>query len=175
MLKFKSRINRRYHLDDKPRRPGKKTLAALVGAACAGILWVIVPQFEGTETTGYLDPVGIPTKCMGDTTNVIVGHRYSAAECRESLQTQLIAHAGPVLECTPSLAGRTDALAAAVSFAYNVGVSAYCTSTMAARVREGDLAGACAQLSRWVYAKGKKLTGLVKRRAAERALCERSL
>ena len=31
---------------------------------------------------------------------------------------------------------------------------------------------ACAELERWVYAKGIKLRGLVKRRAAERAMCE---
>lgn len=157
------------------KRHPKKTIATVVGAACAGLLLVIVPRFEGTENVGYLDPVGIPTKCMGDTTDVDVGKRYSDAECTESLQTQLIAHAEPVLACTPSLAGRTHALAAAVSFAYNVGVNAYCKSTMAAKVKAGDLAGACAQLSRWVYAKGQKLPGLVKRRAAERELCERSL
>lgn len=34
---------------------------------------------------------------------------------------------------------------------------------------QGDLA---AELSRWVYAGGRKLQGLVKRRAAERAMCE---
>jgi hypothetical protein len=32
--------------------------------------------------------------------------------------------------------------------------------------------GACAELSRWTYAGGKQLPGLVRRRAAERQLCE---
>lgn len=159
----------------KSRPHRKKKLAAVVGVAVAGILVVIVPQFEGVKHIGYHDPVGIPTKCAGDTTDVVVGKRYSEAECRESLQTQLIAHAEPVLECTPSLKGQTYALAAAVSFAYNVGTSAYCNSTMAEKIRAGDLSGACAELSRWVHAGGKKLPGLVKRRANERALCERSL
>jgi GH24 family phage-related lysozyme (muramidase) len=30
----------------------------------------------------------------------------------------------------------------------------------------------CADLSRWTYSQGRQLKGLVKRRAAERALCE---
>ena len=40
------------------------------------------------------------------------------------------------------------------------------------KANTGDWAGACKELDRWVYAKGIKLNGLVKRRAAERAMCE---
>ncbi len=116
----------------------KKTLVGVVGAATAALLVSIVPKFEGTKLVGYLDPVGIPTKCMGDTTNVVVGQRYSEAECRESLERQLIAHAEPVLKCTPELKGHTYQLAAAVSFAYNVGTSAYCGSATAKRFNVGD-------------------------------------
>ncbi|MEX3630198.1 MAG: hypothetical protein VB138_12755 [Burkholderia sp.] len=106
----------------------------------------IVPSFEGQRNIGYLDPVGIPTKCMGDTTDVVVGKRCSDAECRASLETQLIAHAEPVLACTPILKGRTYPLAAAVSFAYNIGTTAYCNSTTAKRFSEGDFKGACPAL-----------------------------
>ncbi|MFW2412303.1 glycoside hydrolase family protein, partial [Burkholderia pseudomallei] len=67
----------------------KKTLAGVVGAIAAGVLAVVVPKFEGVKLAGYLDPVGIPTKCMGDTRDVIVGRTYSEAECRQSLETQL--------------------------------------------------------------------------------------
>ncbi|OJA81023.1 glycosyl hydrolase [Burkholderia ubonensis] len=160
----------------------KKTLVGVVGAATAALLFSIVPKFEGTKLVGYLDPVGIPTKCMGDTTNVVVGQRYSEAECRESLERQLIAHAEPVLKCTPSLKGHTYQLAAAVSFAYNVGTSAYCGSATAKRFNAGDWRGACRAMNQsdvgrpqWVYSDGRMLPGLVKRRAEERALCERDL
>jgi lysozyme len=160
----------------------KKTLTSVVGAAAAALLYSIVPKFEGTNPVGYLDPIGIPTTCTGDTTNVAVGRRYSEAECRASLERQLIAHAEPVLRCTPGLSGRTYQLAAAVSFAYNVGVSAYCASTTARRFNAGDLRGACRALNQsdsgqpqWVTANGRVLPGLVKRRAEERALCERDL
>ena len=160
----------------------KKTLVGVVGASVAAILLVVVPKFEGTVLKGYLDPIGIATKCMGDTTNVIVGKRYTEAECRESLETQLIAHAEPVLACTPGLKGRTYQLAAAVSFSYNVGVGAYCNSTTAKRFNSGDYAGGCKAINesdsgrpQWVTAGGRVLPGLVARRKDERALCERGL
>jgi lysozyme len=63
--------------------------------------------------------------------------------------------------------------AAFVSFAYNVGVQGFCGSTLVRKANAGDMTGACAELSRWVMAGGKKLPGLVNRRAAERELCEK--
>lgn len=160
----------------------KKTLAGVVGAATAALLISVVPQFEGVVHRGYLDPVGIPTKCSGDTHNVVVGRAYSDAECRASLEQQLIGHAEPVLRCTPVLQGHTYQLAAAVSFAYNIGPGAYCASSTARRFNVGDWRGACRAINesdagkpQWVTAGGRVLPGLVKRRADERALCERGL
>ena len=165
-----------------PKTTNKKSLAAVVGAGCCAILLTVVPHYEGTVLKGYVDPVGIPTKCMGDTHNVEVGKLYSAEECKESLETQLIAHAEPVLRCTPGLAGKTYQLAAAVSFAYNIGPMAYCNSGTAKRFNAGDYKGACKAINesdngtpQWVTAKGRKLPGLVKRRADERKLCETGL
>ena len=68
--------------------------------------------------------------------------------------------------------GEFDAL---VSFAFNVGNKAFCDSTLARKANAGDMPGACAELSRWTRAGGRELPGLVKRRAAERELCERGL
>jgi lysozyme len=167
---------------DQPKAPGKKTLVSIVGAGAAAILLVIVPNFEGTIFKGYRDPIGIATKCSGDTKNVVVGQAYSKAECQESLENGLVGHAEPVLKCTPVLKGRTYQLAAAVSWAYNIGTSAYCDSTTARRFNDGDFRGACRAMNesdsgrpQWVYAGGKILPGLVKRRSAERALCEKDL
>jgi lysozyme len=62
--------------------------------------------------------------------------------------------------------------AAFLSFAFNVGNGNFCGSTLVRKANAGDMRGACAELSRWVYAGGKELPGLVRRRAAERAMCE---
>lgn len=155
----------------------KKTLAGIVGAVAAAILFTIVPSFEGEVLTTYKDPVGIDTVCYGDTTPemAVPGATYSREECLRALEAELIAHAEPVLKCTPGLAGHPNQLAAAVSLAYNIGSSAYCKSTAARRFNAGDWAGACAAFEMWKYAKGRELPGLVRRRADERRLCERDL
>lgn len=154
--------------------PGQKGgLAAIVGAAAATLLYVTIPKDEGLRYVGYLDIVGIPTKCTGDTSGVVVGKRYTAAECRESLDKALIAHAKPVMACTPGL--RPDGLdnqrAAAVSLAYNIGTTAYCRSTAARKFNAGDIRGACDAFLRWNNAGGRVIKGLTLRRQRERALC----
>ena len=160
----------------------KKTLAGVVGAAAAALLFSMVPKFEGLELVARPDPIGIITACNGDTKDVHAGQRFTPAECHARLEQRLIEHAEPVLKCTPGLKGHTNQLAAAVSFAYNVGAGAYCGSTTAKRFNAGDWKGACRAMNeadngrpQWVTAGGRVLPGLVKRRAEERALCERGL
>ncbi|KWH52578.1 lysozyme [Burkholderia cepacia] len=160
----------------------KKTLAGVVGAAAAALLFSMVPKFEGLELVARPDPIGIITACNGDTKDVHAGQRFTPAECHARLEQRLIEHAEPVLKCTPGLKGHTNQLAAAVSFAYNVGATAYCGSTTAKRFNAGDWKGACRAMNeadngrpQWVTAGGRVLPGLVKRRAEERALCERDL
>ena len=150
----------------------RNKLVACVGTACAAILFVCVPLFEGTRTDVYVDPVGIVTACTGHTgKNLKVGQTFTKEQCQDLLVADLLRHAEPVLKCTPSLAKQPQRLAAAVSFAFNVGPTAYCSSTFAKKLNAND-PSACAELSRWVKAGGKTLPGLVKRRAAERAICE---
>ncbi|MDR2075625.1 MAG: lysozyme [Desulfovibrio sp.] len=155
----------------------KKTLAAVVGAAAAAILLATVPEYEGEVLTTYIDPVGIATVCYGDTdpTMAFPGAAYTREECLRSLERQLIAHAEPVLACTPGLEGHPHQLAAAVSLAYNIGPAAYCKSTVARRFNAGDWPGACSAFAMWTRAGGKVLPGLVRRRADERRICETDL
>jgi hypothetical protein len=60
--------------------------------------------------------------------------------------------------------------AALVSFAYNLGAEALRKSTLLRLLNNHNYAGAAEQFPRWTYAAGKQLPGLVRRRAAERAL-----
>ena len=156
----------------------KKTLAGIVGAAAAALLFVFVPTYEGEVLTSYKDPVGIWTVCYGDTdpAMAVPGAAYSRAECLRSLERQLIAHAAPVVDCLGiDPEAYPNQTAAFVSLAYNIGTGAFCKSTAAKRWRAGDYAGACAALEMWRYAKGRELPGLVRRRADERRLCETDL
>lgn len=157
----------------------KGKIVTLTGASVASLVAGLILHFEGNVLQGYLDPAGIPTKCVGDTNNVIVGKAYTETECLESLEEQILKHAAPVLECTPQLKNQIFQLSAAISFAYNIGVSAYCKSDAANYFRKYDFANGCRSINtsdsgklQWVSSKGKVLPGLVKRRAAERQLCE---
>jgi lysozyme len=59
---------------------------------------------------------------------------------------------------------------AITSFIYNLGPGNYRSSTLRKRVDVGDWDRARNEIQRWVYGGGKKLPGLVLRRAAEAAL-----
>lgn len=152
--------------------PTRRSLVALVGAGAAATLIAVVPKFEGVVLTAAPDPVGIVTACMGDTHDVQLGQHFTMAECDARLEKQLANTAAEINQCT-LLSGLTPGERIAfVDFSYNVGSGAYCKSSMARYAARGDMVAACAQLSRWVYAGGKVLPGLVKRRAWERAICE---
>ncbi|HGM8337746.1 TPA: glycoside hydrolase family protein [Pseudomonas aeruginosa] len=56
-----------------------------------------------------------------------------------------------------------------------MGETQFSRSTLLRKLNAGDVKGACAELSRWVYAGGKVYKGLVNRRKAERELCEQGL
>lgn len=166
-------------VDRKPPRKG--ALVALVGTLAASLLLTVVPQFEGDEKTAYRDIAGIWTICSGDTANVRPGMTETTAGCEERTARQLVAHAGPVLACVPQLKGegRDYQRAAAVSLAYNIGTSAFCRSTAAARFRAGDWRGGCDAFMAWnkarVNGQLRPVKGLTARRAAEREICLRGL
>ncbi len=61
-------------------------------------------------------------------------------------------------------AAQFDAL---VSFAFNVGQTSFATSTLLKLLNHGDYASVPAQLGRFIFAGGRRLPGLVARRAAE--------
>lgn len=146
----------------------KKRLTLLIGAPAVALVLVNVPKFEGTVLRGYRDPIGIVTACTGHTKTAVLGRPYTSQECETLLMQDLVAHAEPVVSCVGLLP--TGQMAAAVSFAFNVGNGAFCRSTFARKLRARDPT-ACDELSRWVMADGRTLPGLVERRKVERAMC----
>lgn len=133
----------------------------------------MVANFEGTFLTSYADPVGIPTVCMGETDReLVMRERFTEQECMAVLGASLTQHAIAVSSCLDRPLQAHEA-AAVLSWTYNVGVHAACNSTLVRKLNAGaPPAEWCAELDRWVYAGGRRLNGLVKRRAAERRMCE---
>jgi lysozyme len=146
----------------------------LIGGIAAGVLAIAIPlvsHFEGTVNEGYVDPVGIVTACTGHTETAVLGKTYTEAECDDLLAGDLFSHDADIAQCI-QVPLKDHEHAAFLSFAFNVGSGAFCRSTMLRKINEGDIRGACAELSRWTFAGGRELRGLVRRRAAERSICE---
>lgn len=164
--------------DTQPAGPKRRSLIAVIGVGAALIVSPLVAKWESggkQHLTAYRDIVGIWTICDGDTNNVRPGMVETEQGCRDRLEAQLVAHAEPVLRCTPGLRARPDQLAAAVSLAYNIGTGAYCGSTVARRFNAGDLRGGCDAFLMWTKAGGRVVQGLLNRRRDERAVCLRGL
>ena len=135
-----------------------------------------VGAYEGLSLKAYPDIVGVPTICYGETKNVKLGQTATKEDCDSQLSARLIEFNQGVESCiTRPL--RDNERVAFVSLAYNIGAPAFCGSTLVKRLQATppDYPGACAQILRWTYAGGKQLPGLIKRRAAERQLCEAGL
>jgi lysozyme len=164
-------------MTDAPANP-QRPLRAITAAALAAAIAVALPMVkseEGYRPVGYRDIIGVPSYCYGGTgPKAIVDKRYTAAECNSQVASDVRSHAEGIAACvrvpTPA-----PSLAAFISFSYNVGVAGFCRSSIARHLNAGDLKDACAGLSAYAYAGGKRIPGLAARRAKERALCERGL
>lgn len=146
--------------------------ASLLALSLAGLIGI--QNHEAVVHKVYLDPVGIPTACVGHTATVTkadVGKKMSDEVCRRLLAQDVSVAEAAVRKYVkqPLTQGQYDAL---VSFTFNVGVRNFANSTLLKQHNLGNCWGAGYQFTRWVYAKDKKLPGLVKRRADERKLYE---
>lgn len=150
---------------------GRVGKGAIVGVAgFAAIVAGIVQPWEGRELQAYRDIVGVWTICDGDTNNVRPGQVATNAECDSRLAHNLAAYEAGLDRCL-NVALPAKVKAAFISWTYNVGVGAACSSTLVRLANAGDIAGACNQLPRWNRAGGKEVRGLTNRRQAEQALC----
>lgn len=152
----------------------KVRIAALALAGGFGAAAIMIDHWEGNELTPYQDAVGVWTVCRGHTSTVDKTRTYTPQECDALFQSDL-GNAFSAIDRHVIVPVSEPVKAALASFIFNVGETQFRNSTLLRKLNAGDTAGACAELDRWVYAKGRKLSGLVKRRAAERELCEAGL
>jgi lysozyme len=137
-------------------------------AACVAL----IGAWEGVKTTAYRDIVGIPTVCFGETRGVKMGDKYTMAECKEMLGDAVIEFEMGMRKCLKA----PDSLppkvyTAFLSTSYNIGVGAFCGSSMARKANSGDLKGACDSILLWNKAGGRVVKGLVNRRKEENQIC----
>ncbi|MEM9769267.1 MAG: lysozyme [Cyanobacteria bacterium P01_D01_bin.71] len=135
---------------------------------------LLVKSFEGLELEAYRDSVGVLTIGYGHTSMAGPPEVYSGMVITESEAEQILRRDLDLFEAgvTQAVTARTtsDQFSAMVSFAFNVGVSAFRDSTLLRKHNAGDFVGAADEFLRWVFAGGQRLPGLERRRDAERAL-----
>lgn len=135
----------------------------------------LIKVFESCVLHAYLCPAGVWTIGYGHTgPDVKKGMIITQADAERILDSDLKIFSSMV---TPIIKVpiNENQFSALVSFAFNAGVYALEKSTLLRMLNKGDISGAAAQFERWVYADGKVLPGLVRRRKAERALFEKEV
>lgn len=131
---------------------------------------VSISIYEGKELTGYVDPVGIETACYGHTKTAQAGKKYTEHDCLDLFAQDLAEHDEQLRQAVAVPLSHGEHMAY-LSFHYNVGAGNFRRSSLLKLLNDNQRVRACDELTRWVYADGRKLLGLVKRREQERQTC----
>jgi len=128
----------------------------------------LIKRHEGLSLEAYLCPANKWTIGYGHTRTAHEGDKITERLAEELLKQDLKFTEIRVNALTADLDLKQNQFDALVSFAFNVGCAAFAKSTLLKRIREGaDNEEISKQFNRWVYAGGKKLNGLIKRRQDE--------
>ena len=147
-----------------------RIVVASLALSGAGLIGIAV--HEDWRDTAYLPTKDdVPTIGFGSTRDVRLGDKITVTRGLIRLKEDASEAEKAVRRCAPVPMHQHE-FDAWVSFTFNVGSGAFCSSTAAKLLNQGKYAEACAQMDRWVYQGKNVLPGLVKRRAEERALCE---
>jgi lysozyme len=158
--------------DTQPKSKVKPATALALAATLATT--ALIAPWEGKRNDPYDDVIRVKTVCYGET-RVEMRH-YSNNECSAMLNKAVSTDfAVKVQRCSPGIEAEVFPLAAATSLAYNIGIVGYCKSSVARLFNGGNIRGGCNAIGRFVLAGGKRVQGLVNRRAAEVALCLRGV
>ena len=130
----------------------------------------LIKYFEGFSSNIYTCSGGYKTIGFGH--KVLPNENYtsiSLATAEEILAKDLFKAERSVINLINS--PLTDnQFAALVSFTFNIGGAALQRSTLRQKINYGNYQGCKDEFLKWVYAGGKKVTGLILRRSAESKL-----
>lgn len=150
----------------------KKLLGVGLASSLALAGSFLIAPSEGLVTKTYLDPVNILTSCRGHVGSELkLGQTFTVDQCDKVFAEDLIKHDKQLMSVVKVPFKSDYQHAAMLSFVYNAGIGNFSSSTMLKRLNTGNYGGACLELTRWIYAKGKKLNGLVTRRTKEYQFC----
>ena len=128
----------------------------------------IIAKYEGFRSNVYICPGGKQTIGYGFTDkDLIAKGTITRVEADKVLGKKVREELKFLRSKVQGLTPKQEA--ACVSWIYNLGRGNFLSSTFYKKLKVGDMKAAQIECNKWVYANGKKLTGLIKRRAAEAA------
>ncbi|EJF77418.1 hypothetical protein MCO_01104 [Bartonella sp. DB5-6] len=134
----------------------------------------LIKQWEGLRLNAYQDIACVWTIGYGHTSKagkplVKKGMCITRQQAEEILCEDLKQFETAV-EKAVTVSLTDEQFAALVSFCYNVGIKAFCHSTLLKKLNKGDYEAVPTELQKWNKVGGKPLQGLANRRAAEAGL-----
>ena len=156
-------------------------------AAIAGVNLIAPAEAPGGQPLlqSYLDPVGIVTACFGHTNPALkLNQTFTDAQCVGMFAKDLHHFDKQLKRLTTPVKLTEGEHAAYLSLIYNFGATTFKDSTLRKLLLSGDRVAACYQLTNacgkfgcngFVYARGIKLPGLIKRREKELKICLKDL
>lgn len=130
----------------------------------------LIADFEGCQLSPYKCQAGTWTNGIGHTAGVTSHSHITERQAARNLIADVLIVERALARCM-AVAMPQPVYDAIVAFAFNVGITAACKSTLAFFINKGQWSKACNQLPRWVYVNGVVSSGLERRRLAERTLC----
>ena len=111
-----------------------------------------------------------PTIGFGTTEGVKLGDSITPPKALQRALQDIQQYEGAIKRCVtvPLHQREYDAY---TSLTYNIGQTAFCSSTLVRKLNLEDYEGACKEILRWDRFQGKPLPGLTKRRQAEFQQC----
>ena len=131
--------------------------------------YLIIRHFEGLRLTAYRCPSGIWTIGYGHTSGVKPDDTITQSQAGELLEHDVATVETYLNQLHLNISqNQFDAL---TSFIFNIGQTAFTTSTMLKLIRKNPNDPAiAAQFSKWILSNGKVLPGLQRRREEESKL-----
>lgn len=147
----------------------QRIAVGVLSLSAAGLIGIA--SHEGFSDMAYIPIAGdVPTIGFGSTEGVQLGNKITVPEALERLHRDVGNAESAIGQCVtvPLSQGEYDAF---TSLAFNIGSSAFCSSTLVRKLNGGDYEGACQEIRKWVYSGGRKIQGLVNRREDEYRMC----
>ena len=136
--------------------------------------YAIIRDAEGFRSTAYLDTGGVWTIGFGtikypNGTSVKKGDTCTRNEAEQWLKNDCV-WVDACLDKNVKVNLNQNQFDALASFVYNIGETAFIKSTMLTLINQNSMISAASQFDRWVFDNGKRIQGLVNRRAKEKSL-----